>query len=229
MEIRQAGEERWRSAPQTTHTLENIENPYLKRVLKMLCGGDDTDPTVTDRFLEEFIQALRTAWENIEPEDVDRDPAIALIMGQPIAVVRATLNLQLQGQPAINQDWSVFRQDLERTERETNQFEQVQFPIRLGDYRKLSDGLVGYWLEDDAGNLSQQVYIAQAQGVNHERIVTTPHLFYQTVQAAPQVVTALIDPRTKVHAVAGIVPTKDISIPKEHYVDALKTIFKFRF
>lgn len=58
-------------------------------------------------------------------------------MGQPIAVVRATLNLQLQGQPAINQDWSVFRQDLERTERETNQFEQVQFPIRLGDYRKL--------------------------------------------------------------------------------------------
>lgn len=224
IEIHQAGEERWRSAPQTTHTLESIENPYLKRVLKTLCGGDDTDSTATDRFLEEFIQALRTAWENIEPEDVDRDPAIALIMGQPIAVVRATLNLQLQGRPAINQDWSVFRQDLERTERETNQFEQVRFPIRLGDYRKLSDGLVGYWLEDDAGNLSQQIYIAQAQGVNHERIVTTPHLFYQTVQAAPQVVTALIDPRTKVHAVTGIVPTKDISIPKEHYVDALKTI-----
>ncbi|WP_143861740.1 hypothetical protein [Nostoc linckia] len=224
IEIRQAGEERWRSAPQTTHTLESIENPYLKRVLKTLCGGDDTDSTATDRFLEEFIQAVRTAWDNIEPEDVDRDPAIALIMGQPIAVVRATLNLQLQGQPAINQDWSVFRQDLERTERETNQFEQVQFPIRLGDYRKLSDGLVGYWLEDDAGNLSQQVYIAQAQGVNHERIVTKPHLFYQTVQAAPQVVTALIDPRAKVHAVTGIAPTKDISIPKEHYVDALKTI-----
>ncbi|MBD2612563.1 hypothetical protein H6G94_14965 [Nostoc punctiforme FACHB-252] len=224
IEIRQAGEERWRTAPQTTHTLESIENPYLKRVLKTLCGGDDPDSTTTDRFLEEFIQALRTAWENIEPEDVDRDPAIALIMGQPIAVVRATLNLQLQGQPAINQDWSVFRQDLERTERETNQFEQVQFPIRLGDYRKLSDGLVGYWLEDEAGNLSQQIYIAQAQGVNHERIVTTPHLFYQTVQAAPQVVTALIDPRAKVHAVTGIAPTKDISIPKEHYVDALKTI-----
>ncbi|MGB3204643.1 MAG: hypothetical protein WBB28_06615 [Crinalium sp.] len=222
IEIHQAGEERWRSAPQTAHTLDSIENLYLKRVLQTLCGGASTD--ATDTFLEQFIQALRTAWDNIEPEDVDRDPAIALIMGQPIAVVRAVLNLQLQGQPAINQDWSVFRQDLERTERETNQFEQVRFPIRLGDYRKLSDGLVGYWLEDDAGNLSQQVYIAQAQDVNHERIVTTPHLFYQTVQAAPQVVTALIDPRAKVHAVTGIVPTKDISIPKEHYVDALKTI-----
>jgi len=229
IEIRQAGEERWRSAPQTAHTLKSIENPYLKRVLQTLCGGDDTASTATDRFLtdtflEQFIQALRTAWENIEPEDVDRDPSIALIVGQPIAIVRAVLNLQLQGRPAINQDWSVFRQDLERTNRETNQFEQVEFPIRLGDYRKLSDGLLGYWLEDDAGNLSQQVYIAQAQGVNDERIVTTPHLFYQTVQAAPQVVTALIDPRTKIHAVTGIVPTKDISIPKEHYLDALKTI-----
>lgn len=227
IEIHQAGEERWRSAPQTTHTLDSIENLYLKRVLQMLCGGDNPDSEATeatDQFLEQFIQALRTAWENIEPEDVDRDPSIALIMGQPIAVVRATLNLQLQGRPAINQDWSVFRQDLERTERETNHFEQVGFPIRLGDYRKLSDGLVGYWLEDEVGNLSQQVYIAQAQGVNHEQIVTTPHLFYQTVQAPPQVVTALVDPRTKVHAVTGIVPTKDISIPQEHYVDALKTI-----
>jgi hypothetical protein len=224
IEIHQAGEDRWRSAPQTTHTLDSIENLYLKRVLQTLCGGDNPDSEATDKFLEEFIQALRTAWENIEPEDVDRDPSISLIMGQPIAVVRATLNLQLQGRPAINQDWSVFRQDLDRLERETNHFEQVGFPIRLGDYRKLSDGLVGYWLEDEVGNLSQQVYIAQAQGVNHEQIVTTPHLFYQTVQAAPQVVTALVDPRTKVHAITGIVPTKDISIPKEHYVDALKTI-----
>lgn len=222
IEVRQAGEERWRSAPQTTHTIDSIANPYLKRVVKTLCGVDDKD--TRDKFLKKFLQALRTAWENIEPEDTDGDPSLAMIMGQPIAVVRASLNLQLQGLPALNQDWSVFRQDLTRMERETNQFDQVQFPIRLGDYRKLSDGLVGYWLEDEEGHLSQQVYMAQGTGIDHDAIVTTPHLFHQNVHSQPQKVTALIDPRANVHAVTGILPTKAISIPKEHYVDALKAI-----
>jgi hypothetical protein len=33
-------------------------------------------------------------------------------MGRPIAVVRASLNLELEGLPAINQDLGVFWQDL---------------------------------------------------------------------------------------------------------------------
>ena len=85
-------------------------------------------------------------------------------MGRPIAVVRAVVNLELRGQPAINQDWNVFRTDIERDlKRELTQagrdggtdppnakltpLKGVRFPIRLGDDYQLNDGLVGYWKE----------------------------------------------------------------------------------
>jgi hypothetical protein len=73
--------------------------------------------------------------------------------------VRAKLDLELRGWPAVNADWNVFRLDLERdlrqesiasaapARRDSDQFTRVRFPIRLGDERQLNDGLVGYWKE----------------------------------------------------------------------------------
>jgi hypothetical protein len=34
----------------------------------------------------------------------------------------------------------------------------------------------------------------------------------------------LVDPQGSVHAVSGILPTKSITIPKEHYIDSLRKL-----
>jgi hypothetical protein len=49
-------------------------------------------------------------------------------------------------------------------------------------------------------------------------------VFYQTVQADPQVLSLLIDQRGSVHATSGIVPVKAINIPPDQYAAALQAI-----
>lgn len=247
LEIAKVGDERWRSAPASAFAVESIDeidNPNLERVVAYL--NESNDP-----FLEEFMQSAMAAWDQIDPDMADSNPSQALIMGQPIAVVRASLNLQLQGQPAINQDWNIFKQELEQFrrntfrqntlgERETNGFTTVRFPFYLGNHRNLSDGLIAYWPETQQGNkivLSSSVYIPLDRGKNStvnyldpktkivlKQIVRTHEPFYQTLESPPQFITALVDPRANVQVVSGILPTKSIQIPPEYYVDILNKL-----
>jgi len=223
LEVRKVGEQRWRPAPgssQAVSSIAEIPNLYLRKVVEYLDQKED-------EFLERFVLALSTAWDNIEPNNFDSSPSIALLMGQPMAIVRASINLELQGFPAVNQDWGMFRQDLRRTTREHNGFPRVNFPLRLGDYRRKGDGLIGYWLENQSGNLSESVYIPQAELSELDKeqgIITDLHLINQSIQSEPQIVTMLIDHRASVHLISGILPTKAINVLPEHYVDALSAI-----
>ncbi len=47
---------------------------------------------------------------------------------------------------------------------------------------------------------------------------------YQSIGDQPQLASLLVDPRARVHATCGALPTKSLSIPPEHYADALKAI-----
>jgi hypothetical protein len=121
-----------------------IPNPHLcKVVAKIIDLGQD--------FLKNFLACLNNALENIDPENFAQHESIALLMGRPIAVVRASVNLELQGLAAINQDWNVFRKEMQQNlpmeDRDTDNFDDVQFPIRIGEFKQFNDGVIGYWKE----------------------------------------------------------------------------------
>ena len=78
------------------------------------CSSPTCFTCPTRNFLEAFLSGIEVALERIDPENFAQHEALALLMGRPIAVVRAVVNLELRGQPAINQDWNVFRTDIER-------------------------------------------------------------------------------------------------------------------
>jgi hypothetical protein len=198
---------RWESAPGIDREISaaDIPNPYLQRVVNYIVQkGQD--------FLSKFISALDSGLEHIEPENFAHHQGVALLMGRPIAVVRASLNLELQGLPAINQDWNVFADDLRRDTRKTDGFEQVKIPVRLGESNQFNDGLLGYWLEGK-DSLGDVVYASQSDS-NIDL----------TLKDEAKTFTMLIDPRGKVHATCGILPTKAIDIPPAQYQQALEKI-----
>lgn len=144
----------WMPSPGARRILaSDISNPQLKQVVSYLLAQGEN-------FFVAFMSAMESASDNIEPESDDQHEALTLLFGKPLAVVRASLDLQLKGLPAINQDWSVFRHDMERNAaarqsmqefkvaREDEDFPRTRFPIRLGEYRQLNDGLVGFWQEE---------------------------------------------------------------------------------
>jgi hypothetical protein len=212
----------WRSAPGREQPIQipDISNPHLRKVVEYVQQKGRV-------FVGNFLQAIDTALAGIDPESAAQHDSLALLMGRPIAVVRASVNLELMGFPALNQSWNVFRQDLRRSRRETDGFTQVVFPIRIGEYHQLNDGLVGYWLEDSAFQIHCPFYAAQSDPNDSADIITyydSPIAIKQTIDAPPQYLTMLVDPRGVIHATSGILPTKEISIPANQYRDALRNI-----
>lgn len=198
----------WRAAPgRRVLPLGDIGNAHLRTVVQRLRdSGADA--------VAAFLRMLDEALAGIEPADYAAHRAQAVLAGRPVAVVRAALNLELMGLPAVHQDWNVFRQDLGRASRETDSVTLVRFPVRLGEHFQLDDGVVGYWLEDGVGRLGPDFHPAQATG----------EVLLQAIDQPTQYLTMLVDPRGAVHATSGILPTKAIRIPAEHYRDTLAAL-----
>jgi hypothetical protein len=132
-------------------TVKNIKNLHLRRVAEFveisIKKEKEKKPDEDSKFIDHFIGTINDALENIEPEKNTSMLGAAMLMGRPVAVVRASLNLELCSSPAVNQDWNVFRCDMAKNTRTSDDFTKVQFPVRLGEYGQLNDGLIGYWLE----------------------------------------------------------------------------------
>jgi len=153
---------KWLPAPGTSNLPDSRWNVHLRTLVNQLLHLQDA-PGQAPTFFESFLDGIEIALERIDPENFAHHTALALLMGRPIAVVRAVVDLQLRGQPAVIQDWNVFRRDITRdldaeltqparaasqpAERDTDAVGKVRFPIRLGDDRLFNDGLIGYWKE----------------------------------------------------------------------------------
>lgn len=189
--IKQTGQ--WTSAPGNNEVIdvEHIPNKYLRNVVQKLLTNkkipgnventrDDSDSVN----LEEFIAVINKALEKIDPESFLHDQNLALLMGRPVAVVRAGVKFEVQGGIPINRSWTALRQELstfignvkkawvkketkaqsmEEAARshcivKTDSLENVGVPIYIGDRDQFNDGVVGYWQEDKEGNLSKEFY-----------------------------------------------------------------------
>ncbi|HEX8068858.1 MAG TPA: hypothetical protein VF546_02835 [Pyrinomonadaceae bacterium] len=218
----------WQPAPgENVVTTDDIRNPHLQKMVKHLVAqGED--------FLNAFISTLDSALESIEPENFAHHQDLALLVGRPLALVRATLQWELRGgAPALNQSWESFRLDMGRATREADGFTGVRLPVRVGDYRQLNDGLVGYWKEAGGGYEGGVFYAPQSNAAGDDRIKThadvrtdadPPVAVFLAPDSPQQTIALLLDPRGSVHATSGVVPTKAISIPPDQYADALRAI-----
>ncbi|GJM33960.1 MAG: hypothetical protein DHS20C18_29610 [Saprospiraceae bacterium] len=203
--------------------LQEADNMYLRQMLDYLRGRQQNNP----QFLQHFITVIDSSLANIDPANFAQHTDIAMLMSRPLALVRASMDLELAGLPAINHDWNVFRHDLLRNTRQSEAFTDVEFPIRLGEYKQLNDGLVGYWLEEGDGYKDLQFFAPQSDIVDDPNIITrstSRFTLCQAVSDTPKMLSLLLDPRGLVHATSGILPTKAIRIPPDQYAKALQRI-----
>ena len=235
---------RWEPAPggNLAAVVWPLPNPHLHKVVTHLKEQETTHPG----FLDGFLTVVEDALENIDPEGAANHDALALLMGRPVAVARAMLNLEVQGRPAVDQDWNVFRQDMERAflkeaetgnalrqdpDRETQDHAEVEFPIWIGKSRQLNDGLVGYWIEEGDRYRANTFYVPRATagpapahpGIAAHRENERSNLT-QSVSGPPPKLTLLLDPRGAIHATCGVLPTKAIHIPPDQFAEALGNI-----
>lgn len=93
----------WMPAPDSNDRIaaSDIPNLHLRRLVRRLvidAGTPSDQNPIRQHFLQSFLSTIDSAMEAIEPASFAQHEALALLMGRPIAVVRARVDLQLRGQ-----------------------------------------------------------------------------------------------------------------------------------
>ena len=192
-------------------------------------------------------RAIRRGQENANPET--NNFSQSTLRGQPLAIVRASLDLQLKGLPQANKSWRALSHDMDADgiDRSCRRFTSVKFPIKLGEYRNLDDGLICYWTQDNQGQLSKTGYFPQSDLQDIEGMIDAVDFnpdehdyidaikeegvanLHHCLEDPPLDLVILMDPEAPIHVTTGIVPKKVLRLEPMMYQDALEAIETFLF
>ncbi len=158
----------------------------------------------------------------LEPLGERSDLHLSLLIGRPLALVRAGFRFQLEGPPLTDAGWQATFAPIEPP------FLKYGFSLRLGDQIARNDGTIGYF----AGN-DYTCFHSVAAPPFHTGYVCRigppgkpqgNYLELAVGASAPAYVTLLADPRSPIHAFTGLLPVKDFKIPARFFEPALKKV-----
>ena len=227
-----------RAAPTNLETSVTFENKQLQEMVNQLLAAGAAA-------FEDLLQIVDETLWTIDPLGGRDDQNLSVLVGRPIAVVRANLQLQLDGLPFYNQDYNQLLSQTGTTVaplgRDDGGLSSLRFPVRLGDVDQRNDGLLGYFLghadgttdyrsfntvRDVPGSGDLTDYIQSIDGGNFIDLSFQP-----TRPTAPgaspfdttgsATLTMLLDPRGCVHATTSLLPVKRLELPDRFVAPAL--------
>lgn len=241
---------RWDAAPGSDAALGSppeIANRHLQGLVRTLLnlGLNKTQP------LDELLDLIDvTLWGT----GALRSPfgsRMTLLLGQPVAVVRAAFSFDLQGDPIYQQDWSLTGQCDDQS------FPSVKIPFYIGDMRLGTNGSFGYYAGDDysvcyamhgyapemgsvrravrrpgfrRGNLQQQIAESRRMLSSNSSspsggYVQTDHdLNLQCGGSDHVLTTILVDPRGSITSVSGTAPVRFDWLPNGPVNSAMQNL-----
>ncbi len=221
-------------------------------------------PDILDKYLLGFVNGLlRTRFEGSDAFDdlmaaidsalwtmsgyAGQNGNLSLLLGRPLAVVRAEVLLNLSGDPAYNQGWC----DTGKFYNKNGTYQAVQppfmsvpFSLRIGDAFLVENGVMGYFQDDNydtfypvygvdgqtatiidiirAGNSLN--FIPPATGEFKSSYVKSGHLVPLTSDGTPVKLTILVDPVGNIPIFPGSLPYSTQSLPNGPVSNAMKNL-----
>jgi hypothetical protein len=195
---------KWHAVPGSPLAITGIANECLRKLVGMISGSRPEEGFSAEEgevFLELVDLVLRKSEERRPPED----PRLSVLLGRPLAVVQASLSLELQGLAA-----GYWKTDGQWTF-ETEGFEKLRVPVRLGGMKLRADGLIAY-LRDGVFFPSDG---ATRRLSNSNHIKYDQKLDISCAESSSLTLTLLMDASARVHATTGILPRHSIELPPE--------------
>jgi hypothetical protein len=187
---------------------------------------------------KEILGSIENALVTIEPQGYASSLADVMMVSRPLALIQASVQLVLQGLPHPNVSWDAFKTDINNSNtlaRSCDKFNNVLFPVKIGDHHNFEDGVVGYFTQNGpscAINYSN-FHTIDDNISNFENcpVKLRPYAFAldekdrSNDMTLGQNIALLVDPRGSINAITGILPIKTINIPEDQYIKALKSIY----
>jgi hypothetical protein len=200
----------WQAPPHSTiNTLDDV-GKLAPHVQEMLQAQQMQDP---DSFLA-FLDVIDSTLWTTDPLGDRSDENLSVLIGRPLALVRARLRLSLDGPAITDPGWG------NALNPPAPDFLNFNFSVRLGDQATRQDGVIGFYLNNNYATfnsvaatttVSSQKYVQQIGPLGQK----TPgnYIQLQFSQGSQAYVSMLVDPRASIHAFTGILPAKEITVP----------------
>jgi hypothetical protein len=153
-------------------SLENLPegagSVHLKNFVNGVFGKISSDGTRD--YLAALLESIDRSVTTIDPSSAKQHSDLSVLIGRPLALTRASVKLELDGLPALDQSWSSYNNAvndgdyLPYEQRERGGFTDVKFPVQIGDLSKVNDGLIGYFVtkKDDSSLDAYSTFWAHA-------------------------------------------------------------------
>lgn len=200
-----------------------------------LSARKDGDADGQESALSAFLRAIDTTLWTVDTFAHMGSEHIAGLVGRPIAVVRATLRLDIDD----DLDELNLSADGARVAREAayRALADRAFPVRLGELTRSDDGLLGFFVDDDYAHfhvvdkvvrdgaldvrrghgqldqLGRATQLPDVKPIVHPYIVAEDELPVRPGQVVR--LTLLMHPTAKVHLTSGILPRKDLQLARD--------------
>lgn len=219
----------------------DIQNTALRAVVSSIAAQS------ADTFDALLSIIDETLWM-VDPLGGRKDQFLSVLIGRPLAVVQAQVQLNLLGSPIFNQTWNETAAKNPSSppdytwQQNDGGVTTIPFPVRLGSLELRNDGLIGYYLpngDDYATFYAVHSSKASAGSTYFKQIVQPPANTSSLPQfqgnislqcQGPSVtVTMILDPRGSVHAYTGILPVVSAALPAhivEDFIRQLRVTFR---
>jgi hypothetical protein len=195
-----------------------IENQHLRYFRDWVLGLVPDDGAT-------FSACIDYVMASTDERVPEADPGVAVLVGHPLALVRASLQFETAGLPAHRPELRAGDAGGAPVDAllDTLGFRQVKWPLRLGDLHAGDDGLVGVFrcaAAASGGDVSTSGAFYPAWGEDKRDVVRSEVRVFAvqdfTIDCMqPLQVTMLIDPQARVHATTGALPRAYLELPPE--------------
>lgn len=197
-------------------------------------AGEPARPE-TESALSAFLRAIDTTLWTVDAFAQMGNEHIAGLVGRPVAVVRATLRLEIDDDlDELDLSASDARAKREAAYRD---LADRPFPVRLGELTRSDDGLLGFFVNDDysqfhvvdkvvrdaafdvrpgQGQLAQlgsTTQVPNVKPITHPYIVAEDELLVRPGQVLR--LTLLMNPASRVHLTSGVLPRKNLQLARD--------------
>jgi hypothetical protein len=203
---------------------DTIQNQHLKAFEDFVLSLDLDEGREFDKLLN---QAVESTGQRVPEEN----PAVSVLIGRPLALVRAELRFEADGLPALDQEksWIAPSESSQPSVGTildpslpvpwpnrfmvTGNVEDVRCPIRLGDHRSPSDGLVGFFIGEPGSSpfYASRGFVFSKDTEKLGKLTSLQNLLLDGRQSLK--VTLLMDPQARVHATSGVLPRVFFQLP----------------
>ncbi|MER6839136.1 discoidin domain-containing protein [Streptomyces platensis] len=208
-------------SPYTGHTDPRFttDHPQLAAFLAGLLDRDDSAGAF-GALLATIDKSLRAI---VAPAAEDsRLPG--LLIGRPVALVHATLDLELHHPLPADPSWDTVLTPL------GDSADDDTWAIRLGDAHALDDGLIGYFSADPGQPVDYGLLRALDPAIDHDYLQATTNGSDLALPVRPATrpctrhVTLLAHPHLPVHATTDILPVHSLRLDPERVHQALAAV-----